>query len=150
MFDSASTNRFIDTLPTGVKRVIESLNGREPWVIHETDDIKDMLESIGHRMHSHSNLEMLNELNVEELSLLFVSLTLERYLASLSKLSEFEQYGPLIQRIHNELSDQSAEAETGNRQRLLIARLNTLIRFRVIQRAFSPERLERIKSLIEV
>src|SRR5690554_1814521 len=148
MFDSKSEAEFLAELPESTQRLIGHISKREPWSENPTiNEALSLIDDIGAQLKSHSKIMHLNKLDSAELSTLFVSLSIGRYLSSLAKLGGFAHYAPILQKIHNDIN--SMDHATGVNQAALIARLRTLVRFEVIGRIYSPERVKLIESLLQ-
>lgn len=148
MFDSKSEENFLSQLSPELSRVISTLSKQEPWnQVSTSEDVVSLLDSIGNELQSHVKIEKLSTLPASELTTLFVGLTIGRYLASMSKLATYDRYFLILQKAHNHIAD--AGNETLNNQVALHSRLRTLVKFDVISRIFSSERLRLIYGLIE-
>ncbi len=149
MFDSKNRERFISELPNNVKNILKSLEGREPWVIDNTKEVDELLEQVGVSLNSHANRERLKDLPLNELTMLFYGLSLSRYLTSLNTLSAFPEYmNDIVQPAHNQIDP--SDLDVSNQQRVLLSRLNTLVRYGVIERTFSKSRRDTIKKILHL
>lgn len=148
MFDTHSKNQFIEQMPVSLQKLITAIEKREPWVVKNSEKVESMIDDIGLSLRSHRNIEQLENLSTSELSTLFFGLTLTRYLAALNRLSEYPKYmDNIVQRLHNDIHPE--DLDTSNQQRILLARLRTLVQFEVIHRTFSKERRDRVASLLD-
>lgn len=149
MFDKHSRENFIGNLPENVKSILDGLEGREPWVVDNTEGVDALLEEVGASLKLHSNKERLKELPLNELTMLFYGLSLSRYLTSLNTLSAYPQYmNSIVQPAHNQIDP--SDLDVSQQQRVLLSRLNTLVRYGVIERTFSKERRNKIKQILQL
>ncbi|MBJ7265562.1 type IVB secretion system protein IcmW [Idiomarina abyssalis] len=147
MFDNRSRDSFINSLSEPLKRVIETIGSREPWAFRNDPSVEELIDWVGRQLQSFANMEKLAALETKELAMLFSGLSIERYLTALERLSASDDHiHDILLRAHNDIDP--TDLDTSKFQRILMSRLQTLIKARVIERTYSEENTRRVNELL--
>ena len=146
MLNDVARKRFLDNLPTDMQSIILHLEGSEPWVHEDDNEILVVINEIGDLLNSHEKMSKLKSLPTEMLVKLMVCMSLTRFFAFWSQMSDYQDYADLVIRTHKDLSHNDAETE--NYQRALLSRLQTIVKHTMIARIYNPQRLELIKDIL--